>query len=140
MVPIDMHPRSGDTSAREQIPQKANSAATDMIRRLSLYFFFGIMHFSSHPKIPPSTNTAPLTKIGFKIFPTWKPPPESAASAMEIAALYSTRPTTSSKATTCKRVSTKSPFAPVWRIVMIVDAGAVADARAASTIENDRFR
>ena len=30
--------------------------------------------------------------------------------------------------------------APVWRIVMIVDAGAVADARAASTIENARFR
>ena len=39
-------------------------------------------------------------------------------------------------ATTCKSVSTKSPFDFVWRIVIIVEAGAVAEARAAKTSEN----
>ena len=44
----------------------------------------------------------------------------------------------SSSATTCNRVSTKSPFAPVWRMVMTVEAGAVAEASAANTTEKAR--
>jgi len=59
--------------------------------------------------------------------------------ATEIAILYATKPTISSRATTCNNVSTKSPFAPVCLIVITVEAGAVAAARAARTIENAKF-
>ena len=55
--------------------------------------------------------------------------------ATEMATLYSSRPTTSSSATTCTRVFTKSPCAPVCRMVIMVEAGAVAAASAASTME-----
>ena len=57
-----------------------------------------------------------------------------AAAATETAALYATSPTTSSSATTCKSVSTKSPFAPVWRIVITVEAGAVAVGGCCTTV------
>ena len=49
-----------------------------------------------------------------------------------------TKHTISSKATTCSKVLTKSPFAPVCFIVIIVDAGAVADASALNTKENGK--
>ena len=75
--------------------------------------------------------------MGFPSVANETPPaPCIEASATEIATEYRTNPTTSSSATTCKSVSTKSPFAPVWRMVIIVEAGAVAEASAASTIEN----
>ena len=48
------------------------------------------------------------------------------------------RPTTSSRATTWSRVSTKGPLAPSWRMVIMVEAGAVLAARAARTMEKDR--
>lgn len=44
-----------------------------------------------------------------------------------------------SRAMTCRSVSTKSPFAPVCRIVIMVEAGAVAAAREARTIENAKL-
>ncbi len=50
-----------------------------------------------------------------------------------MATLYSTNPTTSPSATTCRSVD-EVPFAPVCRIVIMVEA-AVTEARAARTIE-----
>ena len=57
-----------------------------------------------------------------------------------MAMLYSISPTTSSSATTCKSVLTKSPFAPVCRIVIMVEAGAVAEASAPKTTEKAKLR
>ena len=65
---------------------------------------------------------------------------EIEATATAIAVLYAISPTASSRATTCSRISTNSPFARVWRIVMIVDAGAVAVASADRTTANARSR
>ena len=65
-------------------------------------------------------------------------PVELTAEQEEIATLYATSPTTSSNAMTCSRTSTNSPFAPVCRMVIMVDAGAVAAASAPSTAENPK--
>ena len=96
----------------------------------------GISSFISRPNTPPSAITTRFRPMGFARVPmVTLPAPFMEESATEMATEYSTRPTTSSRATTCSRVSTKSPFAPVWRMVIMVEAGAVAEARAASTME-----
>ena len=46
--------------------------------------------------------------------------------------------TASSSATTCRMVSTKWPLALYWRMVISVEAGAVAAPTAPSSSENDR--
>ena len=130
---MDIQPNNGDTSNRVQMPQKANSSATDTMSRLSVERFCS-SHLSSTPNRLPSANTSPLISSGFSTFPALNRPTE-AVSATDMATEYATSPTTSSSATTCSSVSTKSPRAWVWRMVIMVEAGAVADASAASTRE-----
>ena len=48
--------------------------------------------------------------------------------------------TASSSATTCKMVSTKCPLALYWRMVISVEAGAVAAPTAPSSSANERGR
>ena len=140
-MPIDMQPSSGETSSSVQMPQKANSVAIETISRLSELEQVLNSSFSKIPNAPPSATTPRLINIGLTTVLNVEPaPPLVLASAMEIAAEYATRLTTSSSATTCNSVSTKSPRALVWRIVISVDAGAVAEASAASTAENAMFR
>ena len=130
---MDMQPSSGETSAMAQMPQNANSVAMETIRRLS-FERLRKKSLSITPNSVPSASTQMFARIGFITVASciW---PLSDAIATEIATLYRIRPTTSSSATTCKSVSTKSPCAPVWRMVIIVEAGAVAEASAASTME-----
>ena len=135
-IPIAIHPRSGDTSESAQIPQNRNMTLTETISRLSVERR-AIRNFRSTANEPPSSITARFTRMGDRIVETELPcaAPNSEDTAREMAMLYATRPTTSSMATTCKSVSTKSPRACVCRMVIIVEAGAVADASAESTIE-----
>ena len=128
-----MQPRSGETSSRVHIPQNANSSAIETISLLSVERFWS-RTFSITPNRQPIMRTRMFIPIGFSTLPALKCP-EAFARATDIAALYATSPTTSSSATTWSRVSTKSPFAWVWRIVMTVEAGAVAEASAPSTSE-----
>ena len=95
---------------------------------------------SRTPNRPPIAITKRFFPIGMRTLVRAKPLPDRDATAIEIAILYRINPTTSSSATTCNSVSTKSPFAPVCRIVMIVEAGAVAVASDDSTMENARFK
>ena len=132
-----MQPSSGDTSRSAHTPQNANKSATEMMSLLSVERRAGMSSFITSPNSPPSASAARFSSTGFTSVSNEHPPlPPRLASATEIATEYSTSPTTSSSATTCRSVSTKSPFAPVWRMVIIVDAGAVAEASAASTMEN----
>ena len=94
--------------------------------------------FNIKPSTPPTTNATRLYTIGKRIFFAVICP-ERDAVATAMATENATSPTTSSSATTCKSVSTKSPCAPVCRMVIIVEAGAVAAASDASTIENARL-
>ena len=55
-------------------------------------------------------------------------------------ALNASSATASSSATTCKMVSTKWLLALYWRMVISVEAGAVAAPTAPSSSENDRER
>ena len=136
-VDMDMQPKSGLMSNSAQMPQKANRSAMAIIRRLSVERFLS-MADKSAPKAPPSTSAARLVPMGRSMFFTSTCPPFKLLTAMEMAMEYATRLTTSSSATTCSKVFTKSPFAPVWRMVIMVDAGAVALASAAKTMENAR--
>ena len=106
-----------------------------MMSRLSVERFLS-MADKSAPNAPPSTIAARLVPMGSRMFFTSTCPPLRLLTATEMAMEYATRLTTSSSATTCSRVFTKSPFAPVWRMVIMVEAGAVALASAASTMEN----
>ena len=108
-----------------------------MISLLSVDRDSGISSFNKTPNKPPNTKD-PIVLANGKItsVPTLKPPLWFWALANEIAILYNTKQTISSRATTWSNVSTKSPFALVCFIVIIVDAGAVALARAARRIEN----
>ena len=90
--------------------------------------------------MPPSTSTTRFLRTGSTMFHGLKTAPVIAVTATEIATLYATSATMSSYATTCSNVSTKSPFAFVCLIVIIVEAGAVAEANAARTIENARSK
>ena len=133
---MTMQPSSGETSISAQIPQKVKSSPTRIISRLSVERFWGISSFRSTPKPKPSAIAAMFLIIGMMTTEGSNAPPPIDDIASEIAMLYAISPMTSSNATTCRSVSTNSPFAPVWRIVIIVDAGAVADANAESTSEN----
>ena len=112
----------------------------DMIKRLSVVLFWVIKSFISKPKIPPTIKTAILIPKGFMMDKIWI---EFVACidavAIDIAMLQASNPTISSKATTWRRVFTKSPLAPVCLIVITVDAGAVAAASADKTIEKAKF-
>ena len=138
---MDMQPKRGDTSSMAQTPQKANSRAMEIMSLLSLDRFGGMSSRMATPKRPPRIRTPALSSRGLISVPKENPePPVWLARATAMAMEYRTRPTTSSKATTCNRVSTKSPLARVWRMVIMVEAGAVAEARAESTIEKDSSR
>ena len=138
-VPIAMHPRRGDTSRSAHIPQNAKRSDTEIIRRLSSDRFVVMRKRRITPKRLPRRNTPIFTAIGIITLVISIEFPVDNATANDMATLYSTRPTASSSATTCSSVFTKSPRAPVCLIVIIVEAGAVADASAASTMENARF-
>ena len=135
-----MQPSRGETPHTVQRPQKEKSRAMAMISRLSVLRLLFINSFSRRPKRQPTSSIRMFFPRGTSTPEIWKPPLESMAVAREIATEYSTRPTTSSRATTCRRVSTKSPLAPVWRMVIIVEAGAVAVASAPSTTEKGKDR
>ena len=135
-VPIVIHPKSGDTSSAAPIPHTTNRNATEIISRLSVERLF-INSLSTNPSPAPIAMSSILYTIGNAISPADTLPP-SVAVASDIATENATRLTTSSSATAAKSVSTKSPCAFVWRMVIIVEAGAVADASAASTTENAR--
>ena len=138
IVPIDIHPRRGEISKTAQIPQKAKSSDIEIISLLSVLRFTGIRSFIKKPKIPPRIKTPILEARGSRILPI-SILPAVAADETDIAILYAKSATISSRATTCRSVSTKSPFAPVCRMVMTVDAGAVAEASAASTREKEKL-
>ena len=110
-----------------------------MISLLSFERCFGISSFISTPKLPPSIKTKILNTIGLNILEILSLP-EFNEIDIEIATLYAIRPNTSSSATTCSKVFTKSPFAPVCLIVITVEAGAVAEASADKTKENGKFK
>ena len=125
---MDMHPSNGDTPTIVHIPQKPNRMATVTIRRLSVLLFFN-KNFKRNPKDPPTIRTTRLEIRGIDkalISNTPRVMDEEIETAIEKAI----KPTTSSSATTPRRVSTKSPLAPVCLIVIRVEAGAVAEARA----------
>lgn len=109
-----------------------------MMSRLSVERFFGMRSFRSTPPTAPTAIARIFLSIGTVIALTLTFPPDATASESEIATLYATSPTTSSNAMTCNRTSTNSPFAPVCRMVIMVDAGAVAAASAPSTAENPK--
>ena len=112
-VPIAIHPSNGDTSKNAHTPQKPNIMASAMIRRLSpVRVGLQISSLSTHPSAPPSANIARLYTIGSTTPPTVTCP-ATIAIATPIAAEKATSPTTSSNATTCNSVSTKSPLLPV---------------------------
>ena len=111
-----------------------------MINRLSFDLFSWIISFIKKPSKAPKAKTPRFSKTGFTIEDASNALPVVDATASEIAMLYATSATILSKATTCKSVFTKSPFAPVCLMVIIVDAGAVAAARADNTIENWKFK
>ena len=132
-MPMDMQPSSGETSAIAQMPQNANSVAIETISRLSVERLRK-NSLSITPNSAPSASTQIFARIGAITVESCMLP-LCEAIATEIATLYRIRPTTSSSATTCRSVSTKSPCAPVCRIVIMVEAGAVAEASAESTME-----
>lgn len=139
-VPIDMHPSKGEMLKNEQNPQKPKIKATEIMSRLSVERLFCIIILMIRPKTPPSSIIPRFCANGTAISETFIALPAVDATASEIATLYANSPTRSSSATTCNRVLTKSPRAPVCLIVMSVDAGAVAAASAPSTAENARLR
>ena len=105
-----MQPNSGETSIMAQMPQNANSREMEMMSRLSLEHFFGMSHLRNRPNSPPSRKTSMFMMTGFTMLPMLTEElPVWTVSASEIATLYAISPTTSSRATTCNRVSTKSP-------------------------------
>ena len=65
------------------------------------------------PNSAPSATAPRFASSGSPTLPILNPPPEITATATETARLYATSPTISSSATTCRSVSTNSPFAPV---------------------------
>jgi len=86
MVPIHIHPNNGEISNNEQSPQKANNKAMEIINRLSLVRFFGIITFMNKPNKPPIIKASKLSPIGLTMlikltFPLLE------AMAMEIAML-----------------------------------------------------
>ena len=91
------------------------------------------------PKTHPSNSTPMFSANGLMTDMILKAFPDSEDTAMEMAILYMIRPTTSSRATTCNNVSTKSPFALVCLMVITVEAGAVAAAKAEMTIAKGRL-
>ena len=73
VVPIDMQPKSGDTSKIVQTPQNAKRSATEMMRRLSVERVFGrSMYLSAKPKRQPSSSSKPA---GQSL--RWKKPPRN---------------------------------------------------------------
>ena len=127
-MPIDIHPRRGDTPNKVQIPQNPKRIAIVTISLLSVLLFLR-RYFKRKPKAPPTVRTTIFERIGTER--TLKSnTPIAIDEEIEMAREKAINPTTSSKATTPKSVSTKSPFAPVCLIVINVEAGAVAEARA----------
>ena len=82
------------------MPQKVKSNATETMSLLSVERLF-ISHFIRSPKKPPSRSTTRFRIIGFMILSNpAEPLPAEDARAIDIAALYASKPTTSSRATT----------------------------------------
>ena len=70
------------------MPQKLKSRAMEMIRRLSVERFFGIISFIRKPNTPPSANTPMLIRSGLMMSQTWNAPaPVLEDTATEIAML-----------------------------------------------------
>lgn len=105
-----MHPKRGETSTSVHIPQKENRIAIETIRRLSVLLLTRRI-FKTKPKNAPRRKTERLINSGFMIEIRER---EDIVAFEErlIAIEKATKPTTSSSATTCNRVLTKSPFAP----------------------------
>ena len=81
-----MHPSSGETPARAQIPQNANKSAMEIMSLLSVERFFGIRHLIKNPNVPPRISAARFIPMGLSTFA--KPnEPDERASATEIAIL-----------------------------------------------------
>lgn len=127
-----MQESSGETAKAAQTPDNMRSMATARINRLSRLRFGLSSLLSSKPHKAPNSNAPALYAIGLANAHAQSPftPPADTAAA---AALNTRRHTASSSATTCKSVSINLPFAPYWRMVIIVLAGAVAVAIAPSS-------
>jgi len=85
-MPIDMQPKSGDTSRSAHTPQNAKSVASETISRLSVERLRN-SSLSKKPKKPPSASTNRFTRIGFPIVSNPLPRLPLPASAMEMAML-----------------------------------------------------
>ena len=81
---ILMQPRSGDMSASAHRPQKANSRAIAMIRRLSVERFLSSALITT-PNSAPTAIAATLVARGRRMFPTSTLPPDSEATATDMA-------------------------------------------------------
>ena len=140
-MPIDIHPNKGETERIEQIPQNNKRILIAIIKRLSSVRLLVIASLSTNPKEQPRIKTPRLVKIGeITDCMIFVEDPEIEDKAIDIATEKAIRPTTSSKATTCNKVLTKSPLALVCLIVMIELAGAVAAAKADNKAEKAKLR
>ncbi len=109
-APNTMQLSRGDTSKMVHSPESAKSSAVVRMSRLSRLRLGVISRLSTRPNNPPATKKTRLYKMGSSIPFQEKLPvslPLTLAATME----KTNRQTTSSRATTCKRVLTNSPLA-----------------------------
>ena len=139
-APKTMHESSGEMSTAEHTPAISSSMITASSSRLYAECTrrSSTLSSSANPTPRPIANT--LYTMGSATVAAMDPVALSDICAIAAHTLKASSDTASSSATTCSSVVTKWPFALYWRIVISVEAGAVADAIAPSSSEKDSGR
>ncbi len=124
-APNTMQESSGEMSIAAQIPDSPSSMAITRISRLSRLLAGISRRLRKYPQNAPRPMTRKLQTIGIRMSEACRLP-AALPLMMADTTLNASRQTTSSSATICSNVSTNSPFALYWLIVIMVLAGAVA--------------